>query len=108
MTNVENLYLHGYIFDAGLSDRSMVIVNRKKASTSRSIFYIKCRNYRGLEPKLFQDDIDEIVWDDIYNCCNVSVCTQMFQDRLLKLLDIHAPWWMLKLRNNAPPWINME
>ena len=53
-------------------------------------------------------DVDAIDLNDMYNVNDVNVAANMFQCKLLEIVDLHAPFKKLKVWDHAPPWINTE
>ena len=108
LTNRRDLYWNSNTIDPGLSDHQMVYVSRKRRKLKRGFHYVECRSFRNFNPDQFQKDVESIEWDVFYNCTDVNMASNMLCSLLTKVINKHAPFTKLKLRDFAPPWLNTE
>ncbi len=108
LTNRKDLYLNCNTVDPGLSDHQMVFVSRKRKKLKRGFHYVDCRSFRHFNPEEFQNDVENADWDILYECTDVNVAANILCSTLVKIIDKHAPFTKLKLRDYAPPWLNTE
>ena len=108
ITNREDLYHTLKVLDLGISDHHLIYTNRKKQKLPRTISYINCRSYRNFIDKGYQADIDQIDWSQLYVIENANRAAELFASEILKVVDSHAPFIRLKLRDHGPAWLNYD
>ena len=67
ITNREDLYHTGRTLDWGISDHTLIYINRKKQQLPRTIS--QCGSYRKFDEKQYQKDIDAIDWRLMWLTC---------------------------------------
>ena len=80
----------------------MVFVSRKKVKIPHTSHYIECRSYNNFDPIAFQREVAEINWDEIIQCNDVNSTVELFNREFMKIVNKHAPFKRLKMRDNAP------
>ena len=108
LTNRKDMYWNSGTIDPGLSDHQMVYVSRKRKKLKRGFHYVKCRSFRHFVPEDFQKEVEDVNWNILYDCTDVNVAANILCTTLVKIIDKHAPFTQLKLRDFAPPWLNTE
>ena len=106
ITNREELYCTFGVVPLGISDHDMVFVTRKKAKIPHNFHYIGCCSYNNFDPIAFQRDIDVYNWDDIVTNNDVNAAVELINREFIKIGNKHAPFKHLKMRDNAPGWLN--
>ena len=106
ITNRHELYVNGGVLSLGISDHHLVFTNRKKAKISHSFSYIPCRCYTKLIDADFQRDVENIDWSPVLDCNDLDTAVNIFQELFMSVVDIHAPFIDLKMRDHAPAWID--
>ena len=106
--NRQDLYHSAGCLELALSYHAMVFTNRKKQKQNKATHYITCRTYRHFDVKNFQDEINTIVWSDLYELDYINVSATYFCLMLLEKIDLHAPLRKLKIRDFAPKWLTAD
>ncbi len=102
------MYVTAGLMDPGLSDHHLVFTTSKKKKIARTINYVNCRNYRQFNERNFQFEIEQVDWDIICAIDDPNMAADLFRLMLLDIVNRHAPYRKLKLRENAPAWLNTD
>ena len=108
VTTRPDLYSNAGVIDPGLSDHCLIFSSRKKKKQKRIVKYVKCRSYRQFNESAFKLDVQNLNWSMVTDCPDVDIATHLFTRMLLDVIDKHAPYRQLKLREFAPKWLNTE
>ena len=86
----EMLQCHGVI-RMNASDHNLIYTVRKQPKVDKSFKTIWGRSYRKFEDVLFERDVIFANWDDVIHEPDANVAWNRFSERLISILDKHAP-----------------
>ncbi len=106
--NREEMFeLHG-IIGLNASDHNLVYAVRKHPKTRKSYKFIWARSYKTFQHTVFERDIIFENWADVLDEDNVSYAWDNFANKLIKIVDKHAPVKKLKIKDSLPKWVTRE
>ena len=81
---------------------SYVRYSREPKAPSRTI---RKRSYKNFIEKEFLSDIASLDFTDVYTSLDVDLAANLLTQKLVSVLDIHAPWVVFQHRKNYLPWL---
>ncbi len=106
--NREDLYYQSGVLDVSPSDHSLIYVIRKKAKIENNITYIWARSYRKYNWASFRRQIESTCWQEVLTAETVDEAVEIFYDIFLKIIDQHAPYKWIKIKEKTAEWITNE
>ena len=106
--NREDMYqLHG-IIGLNASDHNLIYGVRKQPKIKRTYKFIWARSYRGFDHLLFERDIIFQDWADVIDEPDSDMAWCNFSNRLISIMDKHAPLKKLRVSDSMPKWVTRE
>ena len=92
----------------GVSDHFLTYCTRKN---TKQMFnkhkIIKIRSMKKFTTKKFQSMLNNVEWDDVFNCENVGRAWNIFKRFLLSVIDENAPL-QIRVKQRTEPWFNAK
>ena len=94
----------------GLSDHSMVLLNRKVHTKMRQpVKIIRVRNFKHFDESDFRNTLASMPWEIVESFDNVSEAWEIWQNMFNEACDIHAPYRIFRCSNKRmAPWVTRE
>ena len=108
LTNRPEIVLAKEVMHLGLSDHSLIIVNRKIDHEKTPTKQITARTFMHFSEGNFQDSLSSIDWSSIFSISQPQCAWEAFLELLIPVIDAHAPYKLMKIRVDNAPWVNYE
>lgn len=70
---------------------------------------IDYRSFKSFDKKLFQQDLENISFDEVIQATNPDIALKIFYDIFLSILNAHAPLKRKRVKQNRfPPWLTQH
>ena len=92
----------------GASDHKMLKFTRFTKAKIRTPKFIRKRSYKHFNQKAFLEEIAKETWLPVYLSNDPDEATEIFTEKLTKVLDKHAPMKTFQIRKNYAPWLSEE
>ena len=105
-----NMHLD-FLGPLSMSDHYLVYCTwGKKCAMSEKDFhkYKLLRNYKHFDVSSYVEDVSQTSWDDIERCKDVNSAYGFFEEKLMALIDKHAPLKKQRIRKQESPWMNSD
>ena len=93
---------------AAAADHNHVELTWRVCRTDNFIHNFWMRNRKHLDIIKYKQDIEEIDWREMYNEVNIDIANKMFEDKVIEVLDRHAPRIKILLQGKKKPWVSTE
>ena len=90
----------------GSSDHKIIFTTRYSKSMTKNARYIVKRCYKNFSLKDFLMDLAKISWLDLYLSDDVNIAVDLFYDKYVSILDLHAPIRTIQTRKKYVPWLS--
>ena len=111
MTNNHGKVNQSGVIPLSMSDHYLVYCTwGKKCAMSEKDFhkYKLLRNYKHFDVSSYAEDVSQTSWDDIERCKDVNSAYGFFEEKLMDLIDKHAPLKKQRIRKQESPWMNSD
>ena len=95
-------------FFTGVSDHKLLKVQRFTKSFKQLPRFVKKRSYKEFDEELFRENIKGCGLEDIWDCSDVNIATELLTDKMTKVLDWMAPIKKFQTRTKYAPWLSKE
>ena len=92
----------------GASDHDAVAYTRYSKEPAPPARTIRKRSYRNFNEANFVEDVARIDFTDVYCTRDVDDAAAMLTDKLVEVLNLHAPWIVYQQRKHYTPWVTLE
>ena len=69
---------------------------------------IRRRSYKGFDKEKYLHDISQIDFSDVYGCLDVDIAAELLTQKIVDVLNVHAPWIVFQQRKHYVPWVTPE
>jgi hypothetical protein len=90
----------------GASDHKIILGTRYSKSFIVKPKIIRKRSYKNFNPAEFIAAIQATSWWDVYSSEDVEKATEVFTNKITKILDAMAPVRSFRVRNKYAPWLS--
>ena len=90
----------------GSSDHRLVLSTRYTKSVIGKRRILRKRCFKHFKADKFLEDLAKVSWWDVYMTTEVNNALKIFNEKLLSILDLHAPVRTIQVRNNFAPWLS--
>ena len=90
----------------GSSDHKILFGIRYSKSVIVKPKIIKKRSYKNFNPAEFISAIQSTSWWDVYSSEDVETATEIFTNKITRILDVMAPIRTFQVRKNYAPWLS--
>ena len=94
------------VINQGASDHRFIFARRSSKSVISKPRIIKKRSYKNFPPQEFLTAIRSISWWEVFCCEDVEKATELFTNKLTKVLDTMAPVKCFQVRKKYAPWLS--
>ena len=99
--------LHG-IIGLNARDHNIVYAVRKQPKIKRTYKFTWARSFRNFDPLLFERDVIFENWSDVIDEPNGTLAWDNFANKLVFIIDRHAPYKKLRVSDSMPKWVTRE
>ena len=92
----------------GTSDHDAISFTRFSKDPVPPARTIRKRSYKNFKKDEYIRDIANTDFTDVYNSVDVNEAASRLTEKLVEVLNIHAPWIIFQQRKNFSPWITGE
>ena len=96
----------------GVSDHFLTYCTRKNTKQIFNMFNkhktIKIRSMKKFTTEKFQSMLNNVEWDDVFNCENVEKAWNGFKRFLLSVIDEIAPIKEIRVKQRTEPWFSFR
>ena len=92
----------------GSSDHETICWLRYSKEPKSPAKTIRKRSYKHFKTSEYLRDVASIDFHDVYCCPDVDDAAELLTQKLLSVLDVHAPWVVYQQRSNFLPWVSEE
>ena len=96
------------ILICGASDHDAVSYIRYSKEPRAPAKTIRKRSYKDFNQQAYLAEVSEIDFSDVYSCLDVDDAATLLTQKLVNVLDRHAPWIVYQQRKHYAPWITSE
>ena len=108
MDDADKLTDYGKMGVSFLSAHDLIYVTYDINITRRMSRLVSCRDFKNFKEDDFLSEVGECDWSDLISSECIDSKVQIFNDRLLKCVDKHAPLKRICFRNLPAPWLTIE
>ncbi len=94
------------VIDNGISDHSLIFVQRKLVHTQQKARFIRARIFRNFDPGVFRNQISNLNWDEVLNEYDPNAAWEIFKKLFVGICDQLAPYGTIRVRGRLPAWVN--
>ena len=92
----------------GSSDHDALIYVRYSKEPKPPARTIRKRSFKSFDTKKYLADIAALSFDEVYWCLDVDAAAEILTQKLVSVLDIHAPLIVFQHRKNYLPWLTED
>ena len=92
----------------GASDHDAIIYTRYARESRPPRKTIRKRSYKNFVETEYIRDIQMIDFTDVYECRDVDDAALKLTEKILEVLNFHAPWVIYQERKHFSPWIKQD
>ena len=92
----------------GASDHDAIIYTRYAREPRPPRKTIRKRSYKNFVETEYIRDIQMIDFTDVYECRDVDDAALKLTEKILEVLNFHAPWVIYQERKHFSPWITQD
>ena len=89
----------------GASDHDAISYVRYSKEPKPPARTIRKRSFKNFDSKKYLEDMAALNFDDVYWCLDVDEAAYVLTQKIVSVLDIHAPWIVFQKRKNYVPWV---
>ena len=94
--------------DVNISDHEMIFVTRKHVSKEKNPSSFNGRLYKNYNENLFLQKLSLSDWDAFYQCNDPNEAWNIFENKILGIIDVMCPVKKFHVRHLKDPWISQE
>ena len=91
-----------------ISDHDLVYIVRKKARPANVKLAFKGRSYRNYDQELFQENLANLDWENLYECNDVDQAWNILLENIRQEIELLCPLKDIKIKKQKDPWITNE
>ena len=92
----------------GLSDHKLIKVTRFAKSFRQNPRYIRKRSFKNFDKDSFIENLESSDLEEVLACSDVNDATELFVDKISRVLDEMAPIKTIQTRTNYVPWLSED
>ena len=92
----------------GSSDHDLVGYFRLTKIPPEPSRTIRKRSYKNFVLEEFLEDLKSVDWSEVLIETDVDMGVEVFTEKFLNVLDLHAPWIKFQRRKHYSPWLTKE
>ena len=92
----------------GMSDHKLLKVQRFTKSFQQFQRYVRKRSFKHFDEGQFKQKLNNIKLDEVLECTDVNIATEMLTQKLTTILDDLAPIRTFQTRTQYAPWLSEE
>lgn len=92
----------------GCSDHNLIALTRKHKIPKSGVMIVNRRSWRRSDAVSFMNDVSNVQWSDMSQENDANTALNIFMDKLMRLVDKHAPLRKRSVKNSSAPWIDEE
>ena len=96
------------IITCGSSDHDAILYTRFSKDPVPPARTIRKRSYKTFNEKDYVKDVSNLDFTEVYSCVDVDEAASLLTEKLVTVLNQHAPWIIFQQRKNFAPWITPE
>lgn len=96
------------VLDLSIADHKMIFVTYKMKTKSPGFSIKRVRNYRRLDKKSLQKDLQDVPWCVTSLFDDIDDVTHAWELLFKDVLDTHIPTRTAKIRKESLPWVTGE
>ena len=96
------------VFSCGTSDHDAISFTRFSKDPVPPSRTIRKRSYKNFQEADYIRDISNTDFTDVYTSVDVNEAATKLTEKLVEVLNKHAPWIIYQQRKNFSPWITPE
>ena len=66
---------------------------------------LRKRSYKNFNEQEYLKDIASLDFLDVYCCLDVDEAAEVLTQKIVSVLNVHAPWVIFQQRRNFAPWV---
>ena len=96
------------ILTCGASDHDALSYIRYSKEPTAPPRTIRKRSYKNFNQQLYLEDVSAIDFRGVYSCLEVDEAASLLTQKLVDVLDRHAPWIVYQQRKYYTPWLTSQ
>ena len=96
------------VISFGSSDHDAISYVRFAKEPKPPSRVIMKRSYKNFNKENFLSDLSNLDFGDVYGTLDVDMAADLLTQKLVNVLDYHAPWIKFQQRKNYVPWITID
>ena len=93
------------IISWGSSDHDAISYVRYSKEPRSPAKTIRKRSYKNFNEQEYLKDIASLDFLDVYCCLDVDEAAEVLTQKIVSVLNVHAPWVIFQQRRNFAPWV---
>ena len=69
---------------------------------------VQKRVWKHFDPDRFREKIGRIDWSEFFNCVNIDILNDIFEEKVIGVLEEEAPMKFIQTRNNFVKWLDED
>lgn len=108
VSSPEYVVSHGQISAPGFSRHDLIHLSYRLKPPKAPAKLLQIRNFARIDYKNLQHDASLIDWSDLYQCADINIMVNIFNDHIHELYEKHAPLHTIQIKRPPAPWITTE
>ena len=96
------------VLTCGASDHDAISYIRYSKEPRPPPRTIRKRSYKNFNSEAYLYEVSQIDFTDVYCCLDVDEAANLLTEKLVHVLDKHAPWIIYQQRKHYAPWVTPE
>ena len=96
------------VISSGTSDHDAISFTRFSKNPAPPTRTIRKRSYKNFKEDEYLRDISSLDFTDVYTTNDVNEAADLLTEKLVQVLNKHAPWIIFQQRKNFAPWVTAE
>lgn len=104
--DVDKLSDHGQHPVPFLSAHDLIFIRYDLRVGRRRERTVICRDWRNLDRSVLLSEVNDLDWNDLFSSNNIDEKVDIFNSKLMELLNAHAPLVRRHFKNLPAPWLS--